>query len=279
MKLDKRTINYMLLATTIFTILGCGGGSSGGSSSCLSGVKDSDGDGFYDAIDIAPSDASVPGDFSTPEKILANEKVKYMLKKAKENDVNVHTYLEHNPPNFTGYYRSEEGGHAGSIVNGHYVRPFIYYGTERRICTVKDYYEEYGSPFSLSRGAISPYTRKHAMIRGSNSHFTSYEPRINSCSRSNGKHLNAIDISSAKLDNDGGIVDIKTITVTVYKDPGCNDDRSVVSKYPDNKKINDLSDLEYMCVDGDKAYIPTETWKNKAKESCKCTADIEIECE
>ena len=279
MKLNKKNINYVLLLTTVvFFMTACGGGSGGTSSSCLSGVKDSDGDGFHDAIDIAPNDASIPGDFSTPEKILASTKVKYMLKKAKENDVDVRIDLGHNPPNLTGYYRSKKGGNAGSIIDGAYVLPFIYYGAERRICTVKERYEEYGSPFSLNRGAISPYTRKHAMLRGSNSHFTTYEPRINNCFGNSKKRLNSININSSTLNGNGDIVEIKSITVTLYKESGCNDDRSVVSNYTDNEKIKDLDELEYMCVDDKKAYIPTETWKNKDKESCTCTKDVEIEC-
>jgi len=275
MKTNKRTINYILLTATLFTMLGCGGGSGGGSSSCLSGVKDSDGDGFHDAIDIAPNDASIPGDFSTPEKILANEKVKYMLKKGKENDVKVHTYLEHNPPNLTGYYKSEEGGYAGSIINDNFVLPFVYLASEKRVCSTKERYDEY---FSFAGKNTSLYSRKYAMLRGNKKEYTIYSPYLGICQNNRKKHYNGVNIYSAKLNSEGDLIKSSEITVALYTGSNCKGS-FVVSHYSDAKKVTDLDELEYMCVDGDKAYIPKETWKNKAKESCKCTANIEIECE
>ena len=80
MKYNK-IIKYLLAPIVTVGLTACG--SSGGSSSNISSVKDSDSDGFYDAIDPAPNDASNPGDFSSPEKILANPAIKVALQEAK----------------------------------------------------------------------------------------------------------------------------------------------------------------------------------------------------
>ena len=37
------------------------------------------------------------------------------------------------------------------------------------------------------------------------------------------------------------------------------------------------SELEYMCVDGDAAYAPTERW-SPSEVTCECTLDYEVAC-
>ena len=39
------------------------------------------------------------------------------------------------------------------------------------------------------------------------------------------------------------------------------------------------SDLVYMCVDEDFAYVPTETWTDSDGQACQCTTDYEISCQ
>ena len=42
-------------------------------------------------------------------------------------------------------------------------------------------------------------------------------------------------------------------------------------------KVTDVDELEFVCVDDNKAYFLNETWKRDGK-SCTCTKDVEIEC-
>jgi len=276
MKLNKQILNTLILSTLTLAMTACGGSSAGDSSSCISKATDSDGDGFHDDIDIAPSDASIPGDFSTPEKILANPKVQKALKIAKENNVNIATALGNNPPNLTGYYRMESGG--GDIVatetglnNSEY-----FYGIETKVCTDKKYYEYVGSSFGYGNRFMGKTIVKNAMIRGDGKNFTHYIPQTIICK---GERQSRIWIVSGKVNSDGNIVNRKVVFISVGTASiaqTCN--KWEVGYYENNNRITNLDELEYMCVDGKKAYVPGETWKNKDKESCTCTKDVEIEC-
>ena len=279
MKLKKQIINYLIIGLSALAMTACGGGNGGGSSSCLTKQVDSDGDGFYDEIDIAPNDASIPGDFSTPEKILANSAVKKAIKIAKKNDVDIHSYLGTNPPDLTGYYRMESGGGDAVVaVLGNQTRYHTnyYYGTEGRVCTSKKYFESIASNFEPNRGFLNLYSRKNAMLRGDKNHFTYYYPFKTICK---GKTFYSIDIQSARLNEKGDIVGEKWVRIKIYGEiaTNCGDDISA-GYYDTRYKISDLNELEYMCVDGEKAYVPNETWINKDKESCRCTTDIEMVC-
>ena len=275
MKLKKQIINYMMIGLSMLAMTACG--SDGGSSSCLSGVNDTDGDGFHDGIDFAPNDASIPGDFSTPEKILAHPSVKNILKLAKDNDVNIRTELGHNPPNLTGYYRMEDGG-GGEATNGVVGESFSYYGSESRICTTTERYETYNSNFDPARGHLNTYIEKNAILRGNQNDYTYYELYTKTCK--NKTHVYAVSIYSANLNSNGEIVNEKGVNTTLYKNGPASEDCNNVSVlyYDKRKRVNNLDELEYMCVDDKKAYVPGETWKNKDKESCTCTKDVEIEC-
>ena len=276
MNFKKQTMNYMILGLSALAMTACGGG--GSSSSCLSNVTDSDGDGFYDEIDSAPNDASIPGDFSTPEKILANPEVKRVLKLAKDNGVNVRTELGNNPPNLTGYYRKEDG-EGRRVITDKGLIGIPLFGDESRVCTANNRYESAISMFGLSYGSVGATTTKNNMLRGNKNSYTIYQP-IKPYVCGNTKIFSML-IISGKINSNGDRVDEEVIRSTVYPSaetltPDCN--RWSVSHRDTSNKINDLDDLEYMCVDGNKAYTPEETWKNSDKESCKCTEDIEIEC-
>ena len=283
MKPKKQIINYIMIGLSVLAMTACGGsGSEGGSNSCLSGVNDSDGDGFHDGIDFAPNDASIPGDYSTQEKILSNPEVKKALKKAKENhDLNIRTELGSNPPNLTGYYRMESGGGRSIIFGqGHIENGASYYGSENKVCTSKEHFESFVSNFTPAIGYAGTYVQKNAMLRGSKKNFTYYEPFIQTCGSKTKTY--AIRIFSASLNADGNIVDERGISVNVYRTGSpsrlCEVGVGGVAYYDSRNKITNLDELEYMCVDGKNAYTPGETWKNKDKESCRCTKDIEIEC-
>ena len=103
-------------------VLGCSSGGSGNDDrdaavlpETQKAALDTDGDGFADAIDPAPNDASNPGDFSSPEAIMANAHVKTALAAASKAGFEVAVHTESEPPELAGYYlrRDREGAVAG----------------------------------------------------------------------------------------------------------------------------------------------------------------------
>jgi hypothetical protein len=283
MKKTNKTIQLLLAATAVWGLSACGGGGSSSSS-----VTDSDGDGFYDAIDPAPHDASNPGDFSSPEKILANPLMQTALLAAQSHGVAIRADLGHTPPNLTGYYRQDAG--TGRVVAtstgidaGHTI-----VGSESRVSTQGESYES-ASVFFTGGSPISFDFTKGAMLRGEGSNFTTYTPYKSTCTEGGANYATyGIEVSSATQDGAGWISQANvariTLTSTGTLTPACDvrlmGDAGVtwaVYIKASERKIIDVTDLAYMCVDGGNAYAPTESWKSDGK-SCSCTTDYTVEC-
>ena len=276
MKLNKQILKTLLLSTLTLAMTACGGGDGGSSNSCNISFVDSDGDGFKDYMDVAPNDPSKPVDFSTLEKIVAHPKVKAVLEVAKNNGVPIRIETGTNPPNLTGYWKSGLQGSVISSYKGLHDGSSIR-GVESRICTAKGYYKEKIVEFVDTFSDRRYYTVSGSKIRGEGNRFTMYYPFLRSCS--DGSNAYGVHVESGKVDSNGDIVECRSVAVEVAY-PGSTDCgiKWKVRKYDTHKKVKDLSDLEHMCVDGNKAYIPKETWKNSKGEFCTCTTDHEAEC-
>ena len=175
----NRTINYLMISTIALVLTACGGG--GGSSSCIHNLSDSDGDGFIDVADPAPNDASNPGDFSTPEKILANPKVKKALDIAKAHGVDLNPKLGKNPPNLTGYYHKD-------VYTGHVVisetglkNGALLYGSESNVCSDGSWYQKKYVEFTESSSEKYNNEYHNAYLRGNGKQFTHYKNATHSC--------------------------------------------------------------------------------------------------
>ena len=277
MKLNKQILNTLLLSTLTLAMTACGGGSGGSSSdSCNISFVDSDGDGFKDYMDDAPNDPSKPVDFSTLEKIVAHPKVKAVLEVAKNNGVPIRIEKGTNPPNLTGYWKTGLQGSVISSFGGLDDGKFIV-GTEARVCTAKGYYQDKDVEFVDSVSDRKYTNIGGAKIRGEGNRFTMYYPALHPCS--DGTIAYSMHVESGRVDGKGNIVEHQSVEVEVAYTGSTNCGMKwIVRKLDTRKKVKDLSDLEHMCVDGDKAYIPKETWKNSKGESCTCTTDHEAEC-
>ena len=274
MKHNKQIINYILLGATALVLTACGGGGGGGSSSCLLKLPDSDGDGFHDGIDPAYKDASNPGDFSSPEKILANPKVKKALAEAKAHGVDIAPQLGKNPPNLTGYYHKDYGtGRVVASESGVKNGAFLY-GAEKNVCTSGSWYQQKTVEFTESDSEISHYTDYNAYLRGSGKQVTYYKLANYSCD--GGGSSVGVYIYSANLDADGNQVNAKSIQVMLSDSSNC--EAWKVRTIDTIGKVNDLDNLTHMCVDEGKTYLLNETWKNKGGESCRCNSDYESVC-
>jgi len=279
-----KLINYLLISTiAIITLTACGGGSnSKNEGDCKIPTADKDKDGFVDSSDVKPDEPFENGKFANLENVVNSEGVKHILKIAKERGLDVNLQLGNNPPKLNGIYRSETGGnvvYARNSDDGRTTGAAII-ETEDKYCTTKGYSRRLSS---------SPYGFRSffAILKGDGKYFTLYA--LYSYSRSAECMQYEVAVENGKVDTKSG--DIKNYQFIIAP-LGYEETRSgacapykgakrieEVFTTRDKKKVTDLDDLEYMCVYEGKAYVPTETWKNKDKESCKCTADIEIECE
>ena len=287
MKHNQKISNILLATTLLFAMTACGGG---GSSSNMSSVKDSDGDGFYDAIDPAPNDATNPGDFSSPEKILDNPKVKVALQAAKNHGMTIRTDLGHNPPDLSAYYSASVGGGIVATESGRDAGSMLT-GSESRVRTNGEHYEKASVYYDFIEAVAFSYT-KGSFLRGEENHFTIYSPEKTTCTEAGSNYsIYSVYIESAVRDPQSGILSERKYTSINLTSSGtltsaCDNRLSgggknkwTIGYIEPSSKINDVTDLEYMCVDDNKAYIPNETWKNSDKQSCKCTTDYEVECE
>jgi len=278
MKLKKQIINTLLLSSLTLAFTACGGGGgSNASSDCNLQFVDSDGDGFRDSTDPAPKDASNPVDFSTVEKIVSHPKVKAVLDVAKNNGVPLSIQTGNNPPNLTGYYKSGLQGSVidsyGGIYNGRFL-----YGAETRACTAKGLYKSQSIQFVDSVNDRSDIATPPSIIRGEGNRFTIYSTTRHKCS--DGTNAYGISIWSGKVNGDGDIVESRSVEAeAVYTGSTNCGVKWKVRKHDTDKKVTDLSELEHMCVDGDKAYVPKETWTNSKGESCRCSTDHEAVCQ
>jgi len=283
MKINNiKLLNYLLSTITIIFFVSCGNSSdSKDSGDCKIPTSDRDKDGFVDDVDHSPDVPLENGKFANLENVVNAEGVKRILKIAKERGVDVKLQLGNNPPKLKGIYRSETGGnvvYARNSPEGRTTGAAIV-ETEFKLCTTKGY---------SRRLNFSPYGFQNfsGILKGDGKHFSIYH--LGLASSSADCKVYEVSVENGKVASNGDIKNFKTIIAPLgydEKTPGACDiykgakRTEEVYTTRDRKKITDLDDLEYMCVDEGKAYVPTETWKNKAKESCKCTANIEIECE
>jgi len=278
-----KLLNYLLSTIVIITLTACGGSSDSKSGAdCNIPTADRDKDGFIDLSDDSPDKPFENGKFANLENVVNSEGIKRILKIAKEKGLTVNLQLGNNPPNLKGIYKIETGGrvyYARNSIDGRTTGAALVEGEEIR-CMKKGYSQATGS---------DPYGSGSAsgILKGDGKYFSQYS--LYSYDRSSECTSYIASIENGKVDpKSGDIKNYKVVIATlgyddktpgscdVYKSSGRIEE---VYTTRDRKKVSDLNDLEYMCVDNKKVYTPGDTWKNKAKESCKCTADIEIECE
>ena len=279
-----KRLNYLLGTIMIIFLTACGGGSGGGDwGDCNIPSTDKDKDGFWDDYDHSPDIPLENGKFANLENVVNAEGVKRILKIAKERGLDVKLQLGNNPPKLQGIYRSETGGnvvYARNSPEGRTTGAAII-ESEDKYCTTKGHSRRLTS---LPR----PYGYKYfdGILKGDGKHFSIYHLGIAPSSAD--CMVYEVDVENGKVNSNGDITNYKMIIAPLgydEKKPGACDRYKGAKRTEevyttrDLKKVTDLDELEYLCVDEGKAYAPYEKWKNKAKESCKCTADIEIECE
>lgn len=253
---------------------------------------DDDGDGFPDTDDPAPLDVNEPGDLSTPTAILAHPAVADALARVAAMGERIETHEQPDPPDLAGYYRVEAG--AGSILatdNGDDIgRPTD--GSEQRV--------EHGAQglidtatVTFTAGMVNGYGAGHgALLRGEGRHFTSYTRYQRTC-RDQGieRYTIGVLIRSGSADADtGDLLDVRELQVPIAASgelsapcallaPGGTETVGgfSLSAIPRIARVR-AADMRQMCIDGERAFVPGESWTSAAGRDCQCTAAGELRC-
>jgi hypothetical protein len=254
---------------------------------------DDDNDGFNDSDDPAPLDASIPGDFSTPEAILNNPIMRTALAQIRDQGIDLRTEQGLNPPDLTGYYiRADDGGVFTATSNGTDIGRGLVGGESRLTAQSNNFIDRAGVSFTSAQ-PISFGLSKGSIIRGEGNNFTIYSRGKGTCTEANSDFDTfSVGIASSTLDPASGDLLLTTsISVTVDTEGAltstcanrivANNETegnwSVVT-YDRNRHVN-VNELQYMCVDENVGYAPTETWKDSSGASCSCTKSYQVSCQ
>jgi hypothetical protein len=254
---------------------------------------DDDDDGFNDDDDPEPKNPAVPGDYSTPEKVLANPKIQEALKALHDAGFDLPTHTETTPPDVSGYLRKEDGdgefvansggGGVGQSIVGH----------EKRVelnddATLDSYEVSFADDEPTAYGI-----RRGQLLRGTGNEFTIYSASRTVCTEGGADFATySLGITSGTLDAaTGNWKDVLALHVTVatsgtrtstcanrFNGETENVDAWTASSIPLVSEVEPAT-LEYLCVEGDAGYAPTETWTGAAGKACECTAEYAVSCE
>lgn len=256
--------------------------------------NDDDGDGFNDDDDPAPLDNAIPGDFSTPEAILNNKLIQTALEEARIAGYPVNTEQGQNPPNISGYYRRQNGrgsfpANSASFGQG---QPLIG-GEFRNEQTANNIIASADISFSGTT-PISYGFSNGSIIRGEGQKYTVYSRVKNTCTEKGSNFtIYGVTIGSAEINPiTGNIENKRSVGITVDTEGQL----TTACRNRFNGRIEEVghwtvwevdlqqklepSQLLYMCVDSDNAYVPTESWQRESDgTSCTCTQQYTIQCQ
>jgi len=253
---------------------------------------DADGDGFEDAIDPNPSDPSDPGDFSTPEKIAQDPRVKVALAAAKAANVEIATHTELTVPDVSGYYSTADGnGYFAASGNGVDVGLGAA-GGEQRITAFPDATMDSAGVSFTNNAPVGFGLSQGTLLRGTAREITLYSRGKGVCTVNGANYATyGIYIGSAVIDPiSGDWKDQRTIGVTVATKgtlttacaTSLAGDREImggwVVQVTPLMSFVTAGQLKYMCVDEKAAYAPTETWTRTGGAHCTCNYPHAISC-
>jgi len=254
---------------------------------------DDDNDGFADGDDPAPTNAERPGDFSTPERILANPLVMDALNAANSFGLQIEPNTEETPPDLTGYYLQQPSvGRIVATSDGSDIGRGIV-GSESRTSATGDGRLDKAGVFFEGSLPLAFSIQKGAIIRGVENSYTTYTRSRTTCTENNSNFsLYSIGVGVGSFDPaTGNIIDARGLTVSVDSE-GVLTDICVNRFVGRTERIGDWAvqrsalstavlpeQFNYMCVAEGAAYAPTETWSQADGKSCSCTLDYAVQCE
>lgn len=254
---------------------------------------DDDGDGFLDGDDPLPLDAAVPGNFSTPESILADARVRAALEAAAAKGYPLGMSTARTPPDISGYWAIPDGtGEFVATGDGRGVGQKRV-GTETRR-RVDDELVSQVVGVSFDGPNETSYTIAAGnIVRGEGSSFTEYSRYKIVCNESGSDFaMYGIGLLSGSVEQaTGNLVDVRLLSVTVATTGMLTS--ACESRFSGNTEQvggwslaaipivekRTVAQLEHLCVDGENAYAPTEQWMSADGKQCSCGTDYEKVCE
>ena len=256
--------------------------------------NDDDEDGFRDGDDPAPTERLSPGDFSTPEKILNDAKVRAALEALEADGFEGPAqHTEKYPPTIDGLYqRASDTGSVVASGNGIDLGQPLAGREGQYVARSDSSLDIKGVSFDASK-AISYDLSYGALIRGEENSYTTYTRSKSVCTEGGADATRwSVSISSGTVDPaTGDLFNVKTLGVTVAvagaMTQTCTEraagDSALLggwafSELPLMRKV-DIGELSFLCVDESEAYVPTETWQRSDGAGCSCTEAYAVACE
>jgi hypothetical protein len=251
---------------------------------------DDDADGFLDADDPDPLDPNNPGNFSTPEAILADARIQAALSAVAAAGIDFPTHTETSPADRSGFYIDDDAvGKSVLTGNGDDVGRSLVGAESWRSQPdplIQDtVYVNFTGGMPVAFG-----TSRGSLVRGDGEGTSIYSRSSSVCTESDSSYREfSISVTSTRLDATGAPKDVVSLGVTIGVDGTLTSacaNRALANtaieggwslvQRPLPRKVA-ASALSYMCVDGGTAYIPTETWQ-RGSQNCECTDQYAVRC-
>jgi hypothetical protein len=234
---------------------------------------DDDDDGYLDVDDLAPLDPFAPGGVVAPGTIINDACVKDVLAELESLSMTMPIHRERFPPEMDGYYvrpagqgvilAANDGAAIGATTVGMEARVKLV-GVDRFDAAVIDFWNGQPTAYAIGSGG---------WVRGRGVDFTHYAGSgglviLYSASRgASGSWLDGFYLSI--LLPTSGLPHVECPT-------GAGKYRFSSASLTSKVKP---AELEFMCVDQNAAFVPTEDWPTGANGRCECTTDYKISCD
>jgi hypothetical protein len=230
--------------------------------------QDDDDDGVPDADDEAPLDPALP--FTTALKGPASVMHDPCMIWALERTAHLHVipvHLGHCYPDVSGYYlRPDLSGQL--VAEDDLTTPAALVGAEFRFDQVKD--QLFVTEAAFTSGASWGWSKatRASLLRGDAAGYTAF-----------GRDAQSVGISSATLSADGAIIEVWSLSAGAAPEGAtvCPEDTWWSLTYQPMLLRVDPATFDYMCLDGDHAYVPSEMWHGP-NGSCACNTSLEVQC-
>jgi hypothetical protein len=238
-------------------------------------------DGFSDSQDPWPMDVARPGDYSTPEKILAAPAVVAALAAAKKAGAELAIQTGTTPPELTGHYIKWFGEGRGIASSDRRAVGMRLSGSESRLTVRKGIATGAWVSFVPDR-RLSFGVNEITLVRGQGDLYTLYEMRRVPCSDGKGTKLMVSLLSGTWDSTAGRRRDERSLSVVVQMDgkssaAECKDKAWWVDHTPEIVQVEPGA-LNFMCRDGATAYVAGESWTRPDDSTCMCTSDFQVSC-
>jgi hypothetical protein len=242
---------------------------------------DDDNDGFVDVDDPAPRNRAKPGDFSTPERILRNAKVRQAIVALRKRGYLLPTSTDVSPPVLQGFYvRQPRAGRVFATSDGGAIaEPFM--GAEMYLEGSRDSVSTLVTRFTPSD--LVDVDRAYASLRGRGDYYTLYTRESVACPGANSKSsLQTITIESGRVEaTSGDRRDAISVSVIVGRSGprarNCGPRQWWAGSVLRVEKAR-ANELSYLCASDEAAHAPGESWTGRDGGTCSCSNTRQVEC-